>query len=235
MKAYTRTHVGRVREQNEDTVCVCPGAYGLYILADGMGGHLGGEVASALAAQTLTAVLQGSVPSAERLAQAFARVNTVIYEKQKGDPSLSGMGTTLTVLWEGETHVYIGHVGDSRAYLMMNGRLRRMTEDHSLVEEMVSAGMITEEQAKTHPYRSVITRAMGTDESVQPDVMEVHKSSGERWLLCSDGLSDMVEDEQIEAVLRQKDAQAAAGELVERALENGGRDNISVMVLEVEA
>ncbi len=235
MKAYTMTHVGRVREQNEDTVCVCPGAYGLYILADGMGGHVGGEVASALAAQTLAAVLRDSVPSAERLEQAFCRVNTAIYEKQQNDPALAGMGTTLTVLWEGKTHVYIGHVGDSRAYLLLGGRLRRMTEDHSLVEEMVRAGMITEEQAKTHPYRSVITRAMGTDESVQADVTEVLKAPGERWLLCSDGLSDMVEDAQIERLLAMNDPGAAAGALVETALENGGRDNISVMVLEVEA
>lgn len=233
MRAYTMTHVGLVREQNEDTIRVCAGEFSLYILADGMGGHQAGEVASKMAADVLEDDLRGEIPSRDKLTQAFYHANSAIYEKQLTDEKLSGMGTTLTVLWEGDTHVLVGHVGDSRAYLMVNGRLRSITEDHSVVAEMVRSGAITEEQARIHPYRSVITRAMGTEETVKVDMLEVLKTSGEKWLLCSDGLSDLVEDDKIEDILATFDSRTAVEMLVDSALKAGGRDNISVMVLEV--
>ena len=235
MKAYCKSHTGLVREQNEDTVLVNE-EHGIYILADGMGGHKAGEVASDLAARTLMDALNGQgQPSAERLKTAIRRANSAVYKRQLEDENLSGMGTTLTVLWEKGDHVLLGHVGDSRAYLYGGGRLRQISEDHSMVGEMLRAGAITEEQARTHPYRNVITRAVGTDESVRPDVMEILKSPGEEWLLCSDGLSDMVPDGEIVQVLETCRGEEAVEKLIDLALLHGGHDNVSVLLLEVDA
>ena len=237
MKVYYQTHTGLVREQNEDTV-LADGEEGIYILADGMGGHQAGEVASDLAARTLRDTLAGQQPTAYRLRRAFRVANAAVYEKQLSDPALSGMGTTMTALWdEGEEGEYLllGHVGDSRAYLFLDGKLRQISQDHSLVGDLVRAGAITEEQARVHPQRNVITRAVGTDFTVRADVEEFLKTPGERWLLCSDGLTDMVEDAEIEETLAALSGQAAADRLVELALLHGGRDNVSVLLLEVEA
>lgn len=236
MKAYSVTHTGLVREQNEDTIRVVDGVHGLYILADGMGGHLAGEVASSMTADALEQMLNNDCePSTERLREAIIQANATVYEKQLNDPEMKGMGTTLTVLWESDVFIYVGHVGDSRAYLYRDGMLRQMTEDHSLVGELVRAGAITEKKARTHPQRNVITQAVGTDEKVQPDVFRILKSKGDKWLLCSDGLTDMVEDQQILETIEQYDAAQAAQQLLQLALEGGGKDNVSVMLLEVEA
>lgn len=236
MKAYSVTHTGLVREQNEDTIRVVDGVHGLYILADGMGGHLAGEVASSMTADALEQMLNNDCePSTERLREAIIQANATVYEKQLNDPEMKGMGTTLTVLWESDVFIYVGHVGDSRAYLYRDGMLRQMTEDHSLVGELVRAGAITEKKARTHPQRNVITQAVGTDEKVQPDVFRILKSKGDKWLLCSDGLTDMVEDQQILETIEQYDAAQAAQQLLQLALESGGKDNVSVMLLEVEA
>ena len=234
MKAYALTHVGLVREQNEDTIRF-DAEKGLYILADGMGGHQAGEVASALAADTLLRELENAAPSYRALRAAISAANTAIYQQQQLHADQAGMGTTLTVLWEAREHVFLGHVGDSRAYLYLNGQLRQISEDHSMVGEMLRAGALTEEQARSHPYRNVITRAVGTEDSVRADVMKILKTPGEKWLLCSDGLSDMVEDQEIAAVLSQYPAQEAAQRLIDLALAHGGRDNVSVLLLEVEA
>lgn len=236
MKAYPVTHKGLVREENEDTIRVVNGAYGLYILADGMGGHLAGEVASGMTADTLAQTLTDCCePSTERLREAIVLANAAVYEKQLSAPEMKGMGTTLTALWEDDVFVYIGHVGDSRAYLYRDGMLRQMTEDHSLVGELVRAGAITAEKARTHPQRNVITQAVGTDEKLQPDVFRILKSKGDKWLLCSDGLTDMVEDQQILETIENYESAEAAQRLLQLALEGGGKDNISVMLLEVEA
>ena len=236
MRAYPVTHTGLVREQNEDTVRVAEGACGLYILADGMGGHLAGEVASSMTADELEKRLSVCrEPSTEILREAIAQTNAIVYEKQMSDPSMKGMGTTLTVLWEGEEHVHIGHVGDSRAYLMREGKMRQMTEDHSMVGELLRAGAITAEQARNHPRRNVITQAVGTDISVQPDVFQIIKTPGDIWLLCSDGLTDMVEDAFIAQTMAENAPAAATQLLLDEALKNGGKDNVSVMLLEVEA
>ncbi|MBQ7519056.1 MAG: serine/threonine-protein phosphatase, partial [Clostridia bacterium] len=162
MKAYFRSHVGLVREQNEDTV-LTDEQNGLYILADGMGGHQAGEVASALAADTLLERLKDAEPAQGTLHAAIAAANAAVYEQQLNNADQAGMGTTLTVLWDAGDHVLLGHVGDSRAYVYMQGRLRQVSKDHSMVGEMLRAGMLTEEQARSHPYRNVITRAVGTD------------------------------------------------------------------------
>ena len=236
MRAYPATHQGLVREQNEDTVRVVDGAHGLYILADGMGGHLAGEVASCMTADEIEKRLRGcDTPSTEILREAILQANAVVYEKQLGDPSLMGMGTTLTVLWEDGEYVYIGHVGDSRAYLLRDGSFRQMTEDHSFVADLVRAGAITPEAARTHPRRNVITQAVGTDIAVKPDVFRIIKTPGDKWLLCSDGLTDMAEDQQILSALDGGVNDETAQKLLQLALDGGGKDNVSVILLEVEA
>lgn len=232
MNVYMKTHRGLVREQNEDTICV---AAPLYILADGMGGHQAGEVASALAARTLREELNGIVPSAEAMVQGYMAANRAVYACQQQDASLSGMGTTMTALWEEDDHVLVGQVGDSRAYLYRDGRLHQMTEDQSMVGEMLRAGAITQEQARNHPYRNVITQAVGTEERLSPVVTRILKSPGDLWLLCSDGLTDMAQDEEIIRVLANYAPSEAAEELIHLALQHGGTDNVSVLLLEVSA
>ena len=234
MKAYYKSYVGLVREQNEDTVLVDEGR-GIYILADGMGGHQAGEVASRLAAETLRDALAEETPSAEALQAGFRKANSAVFDQQLDDPALHGMGTTMTALWDHGDHVLLGHVGDSRAYLFHQGRLRQISEDHSVVGEMVRAGMITEDEAFVHPYRNVITRAIGTNHAVHADTIDILKAEGQKWLLCSDGLTDLVRDPEIEETLRQLSGQAAVDRLVELALLNGGKDNVSVLLVEVGA
>jgi len=236
VRAYPVTHVGLVRPQNEDALRVVKGLCNLYILADGMGGHLAGEVASQMTCDVLEEELRDcAVPVASRLQHAIEQANAMVFKKQMTSPDLHGMGTTLTVLWEGDDHVLIGQVGDSRAYLIRDGKLRQMTEDHSMVNELLRSGAITEEQARVHPYRNVITRAVGTDEALQPDVLQFLKMRGDIWLLCSDGLTDMVTDEEIAATLRDYAPAQAAERLLSLALASGGKDNVSIMLLEVDA
>lgn len=235
MKAYALSDTGLVRELNEDTVQVCEGKHMLCILADGMGGHRAGEVASALAAKKVADMLSDKQPMPADMMQAVLSANAAVYAQQKDNPEQQGMGTTLTVLWEDEDSMVIGHVGDSRAYLYRAGRLHQMTEDHSMVGEMLREGLITQEEARSHPYRNVITQAVGTDETVKPDVLRAIKMPGDKWLLCSDGLSDMVEDSEIARVIGQYPAQEAAQVLLNMAIKNGGRDNVSVILLEVGA
>lgn len=234
MKAYYRTHVGLVREQNEDTVLIDE-SHGIYILADGMGGHQAGEVASYLAAVTLRDALAEGEPSVERLLRGFRQANAAVYERSQEDSQYAGMGTTMTTLWDSGDCMLLGHVGDSRAYLFENDALRQVSVDHSVVGEMVRSGAITQAQARTHPYRNVITRAVGTEDTVRTDVMEVLRDPGAKWLLCSDGLTDMVEDEDIARTLREFSGETAVEHLIDLALANGGRDNVSVLLLEVDA
>ena len=233
MRAYAATHAGLVREQNEDTISIDP-REGLYILADGMGGHQAGEVASAMAASMMRELLQGEKPSLRRLEQAYSRVNAAIFTRQQEEKELNGMGTTLTVIWEKEDHLLLGHVGDSRAYLFRQGVLKQVSEDHSVVGELLLSGAITAEEARMHPFRHVITRAIGTDPIVRVDTAELQCASGDQWLLCSDGLTDMATDEDIADVLRFCPAEDRAQALIDLALQGGGGDNVSVIVLEAE-
>ena len=230
MNWVTRTHVGLVRLLNEDTVFADGSLYGV---ADGMGGHNAGEVASRLAADRMMERLHGKEPSQELMKAALIDVNRAVFSEQVSHQEYSGMGTTLTVLWEGETNVYLGHIGDSRAYLLRDGSLSQVTRDHSLVQEMVSQGLITREEALVHPYRNVITRAVGTDPYVESDCLTLEKSKGDIWLLCSDGLSNFVSDEVIERTLKEQALDPAADTLLQTALQNGGRDNISLLIAEV--
>jgi protein phosphatase len=222
--------VGKVRDHNEDAYLV-DDQLGLVAVADGMGGHQAGEVASATALEALRA----AVTSGEGIRDAVTAANDAVYEKSTTDERLRGMGTTLTAatLATGGT-LLLGHVGDSRAYLLHDGELRRLTTDHSLVEELIQAGEITPEEAEADPRRSMITRALGIDPDVDVDLYPTQLVSGDRLLFCSDGLTGMVTEDQIRTILtEERDAGAAATRLIAAANAAGGIDNITVLIVDV--
>jgi PPM family protein phosphatase len=221
------TDIGQVREGNEDAyLVVAP----LYAVADGMGGHRGGEVASSLALETVQQLFERQEGT---LADQVAQANRAVYDRSRSDRSVSGMGTTLTAALIDGSEVHLVHVGDSRAYLLRDARLRQLTEDHTLVHRMVVEGEITPEEAETHPHRSILTRALGVDESVQVDEGDVQVETGDRLLLCTDGLTGMVPEEQIqEIMLDAADPQEVVDRLVKVANRAGGIDNITAVVLD---
>ena len=224
------TDVGRVRDGNEDAYLV-DDAMGLVAVADGMGGHRAGEVASATALEALRAAITSGRPLRESIEDA----NEAVFSKSLTDTDLRGMGTTLTAatLVTGGI-LLVGHVGDSRAYLLHDSELRQVTEDHSLVEELVREGRLTADEAAVHPQRSIITRALGVDASVEVDVYPIELAPGDRFLLCSDGLTGMVQPDDIAATLRREsDPARAASQLVDAANHAGGEDNITVVVVAV--
>ncbi len=227
MLIYTKTNKGLVRQSNQDSLLIAHNTYGV---ADGMGGHKGGETASRVAVQVVKEQLSGKQPDAALLSAAFSAANERVYEMQKKNADLSGMGTTMTLLWETDDKMLIAHVGDSRAYLLRDGELKQQTEDHSVVAELLRNKIITSEMALTHPYRSVITRALGTDPTVETDIYNVEKKLGDLWLVCSDGLYNMVSDEQISEVLTELPTEKAADKLLELAIDHGGHDNISFVL-----
>ena len=228
------TDVGRVRTNNEDSLLV---ESPLFAVADGVGGHAAGEVASAIAVATLKTVF-GAEPSRDGLADAVRRANEAIYDRAMEDPNLRGMGTTVTAVAlveeEGDDVLAVVNVGDSRAYRMRDGELEQITDDHSLVEEMVRAGRLSAEQAFTHPQRNIVTRALGLQADVEVDCFGITPFEGDRFVLASDGLTDEVPDPEIASILRRvADPDEAARELVELAKTNGGRDNVTVVIVDV--
>jgi serine/threonine protein phosphatase PrpC len=224
------TDQGQVRDNNEDGYVV-DRRLQLFAIADGMGGHRAGEVASATALEALRA----SVASGSGLGDAIAVANAAVYAKATDDESLEGMGTTLTAIVPDRDGVLLGHVGDSRAYLLRDGELRQISTDHSLVQEFVREGRLTQEQAAVHPQRSIVTRAIGVEPEVEIDVSPVHLQPGDRLLLCSDGLSDMLHSSDIAGLLRREsDPTRAANLLVDAANAAGGEDNITTIVVDVE-
>lgn len=225
-----RTDVGKVRANNQDAPIVSE-KLRLYGVADGMGGHKGGEVASTSARDDLLRELEGKTPSVAALSGAIEEVNRQIYHQQEHDDALTGMGTTLSALWMSDNFVYIGHVGDSRVYLLRDGEFKQMTLDHSLVEQLVREGVLTEEEAQNHPMRNIITRAIGTDESVEVDVVVEERRKGDLWLACSDGLHGLVDDRQMRDALRQYAPEKAADVLLKAALDAGGRDNVTLVIV----
>ena len=224
------TDTGLVRGNNEDSYLV-DGAHQLFAVADGMGGHRGGEVAS----RTAIEALRAAVASGRSVNEAITRANTAVLERASGDAELTGMGTTMTaVVVAGAQQLLIGHVGDSRAYMLHNGILRRITDDHSLVEELVREGRLTAEQAESHPRRNIVTRGLGVDTEVEVDLYTIEVEPGDRVVVCSDGLTTMVRDRDIERLLRNEpDPQRAAELLVDAANRAGGEDNTSVVVVDV--
>ena len=228
------TDTGRKRRRNEDAYVVAPP---LFAVADGMGGAQAGEVASKLAAAALSDTDAGGLLGTERVTSLFQEANRRVYERSATDPSVSGMGTTMTVaLVEGD-EVVIGHVGDSRAYLLRGGKLEQLTDDHSLVNELMKSGKLSPEEAETHPQRAVITRALGTDPDVDVDAFAVGAQVGDVFLICSDGLTTMVGDEGILELLERHhdDLPRAAKALVAAANRKGGEDNITVVAFEIAA
>lgn len=226
----SRTDIGYVRDYNEDSLIIIPP---LFAVADGMGGHEAGEIASEITVNTL-AELAPSHLDAEGLTAAVEAANYNVMKAPRQGIGRDGMGTTLTAaMLEGE-RLLIAQVGDSRAYLLHKGHLQQITRDHSLMADLIEAGQITPEEARVHPNRSVITRAIGSDIHMRPDIYELNVDAGDRILLCSDGLSSMISNNAIESIMRrQSDAQHCADELVTAALENGGADNVTVVVADV--
>jgi protein phosphatase len=222
------TDIGRVRDGNEDSYLVEPP---LYAVADGMGGHRGGEVASQLALETVEELfLAGEGTLADQVREA----NRAVFTRSASDRSVTGMGTTLTAARIDGEGAHLVHVGDSRAYLLRAGSLRRLTEDHTLVNRMVKAGEISAAEADVHPHRNVLLRALGTDPDVEVDEQDLGLLAGDRLLLCSDGLTSMVTEDQVQAILEaEPEPQAAADRLVRAANRAGGIDNITVVVLDV--
>ena len=230
---YTwRTDVGRIRKNNQDTVILGKVLFGV---ADGMGGHNGGEIASAGLRDGLLRETEGQEPSMELLEEAVKKVNYEIWEQQEKDASLTGMGTTLTILWATEKEMIIGQVGDSRAYLIRDGQLKQVTSDHSMVADMVRRGVLTEEQAACHPMRNYITRAVGTDDTLDVDMITIPRMNGDRWIICSDGLYGQISKQELEETAKIADLEDAADKLLELALEHGGRDNITLILMQDES
>lgn len=233
MRFALRTDVGCVRTLNEDA------AYAgdrLFVVCDGMGGHNAGEVASAMTVSMLTEALCADeiTPNIRSLRKAVEAANLGILRAASADESCRGMGTTLSALWADSEAMLLAQVGDSRIYLLRGGILRQCTHDHSMVAELVRQGRLTPEEARVHPQRNLITRAVGTERRVEVDFFEEPRRAGDRWLLCSDGLSGVVSDEEIAAALSAPDEKAAADELMRIALTRGAPDNVTLIVLDDE-
>jgi PPM family protein phosphatase len=229
------THVGRVRSTNDDNY-MARDDEGLWAVADGMGGHQGGDVASAIACEALGRSFADH--TVEGLIEAIEQANQAVYETAAGDPDLTGMGTTIVALAvvdeAGDEVLAVANVGDSRVYRYSVGDLDQLTDDHSLVADLVREGRLSPEEAAVHPQRNIVTRALGVNDRVPVDTLTVEPVAGDRYLLCSDGLFNEVPEPGIVAVLhRVDDPREAADELVRLAVEGGGRDNVTVVVVDV--
>lgn len=224
-----RTDVGRLRKNNQDAVILGNGLAGV---ADGMGGHKGGEIASAGLRDGLLRETKDRHPDCTVLQEAVKTVNYELWKQQENDPALSGMGTTLTVLWPTEKDMIVGQIGDSRAYLLRDGELTQVTDDHSMVADMVRKGVLTEEQAACHPMRNYITRAVGTEESIEIDLTTHDRKQGDRWLICSDGLYGMISRTLLLQTMLTEDLEKTADELLQAAMQGGGKDNITLILLQ---
>lgn len=240
------THVGQVRSANQDSFLMEP-TTGLYIVADGMGGHAGGEIASQLCVQEVARYVRENAetfsPNGGRvhpdpkisnvLAHAINHASTKIYERALEEPSLRGMGTTATVCKIVDGHAYIAHVGDSRCYLMRCGFIYQITNDHSLVSEQVRAGILTKEEAELHHLRNVITRSVGYQEEEDVDTTSFMLEDGDLILMCSDGLHGKIADKELSVITKELETKAVS-KLVSLANERGGDDNITVVILKVK-
>jgi len=240
----TATHPGMVRSHNEDSIAA-DAAAGLAVLADGMGGYNAGEVASGIAVAMISAELKKAlavrnegfdIAAAERLVGEHAvRANNAIFQASQNQAQYAGMGTTLVVMLLHDNSLVVGHIGDSRLYRFREGRLEQVTRDHSLLQEQIDSGLITKEQARHSQNKNLVTRAVGIDPEVEAEVHSYPAQPGDIYLLCSDGLNDMVTDEDMELTLGslQANLPLAAEQLVQQANDNGGRDNVSVILVRV--
>ena len=236
MKTFSKTDIGMVREVNQDYVFTTEAPIGnlpnLLVVADGMGGHRAGEYASRLAVEVLKQELATSTEDGPEamMRNAITRANERVLEAARQDAKLSGMGTTLVAATVIERTLYFANVGDSRLYLL-NDDIKQLSKDHSLVQEMVRLGGINQEEAKYHPDKNIITRAIGAKDEVEIDFFEYRLKKGDTILICTDGLSNMVEDEEILHIVKcSRDVVEAVEQLIERAKDTGGNDNIGVIV-----
>jgi protein phosphatase len=242
-----RTDVGMKREHNEDSFLVNEDL-GLYVVCDGMGGHAGGETASRLAVQTIERELLSArlreddpfasdapledTPLAGALREAVEGACAAVFRTSRANPELAGMGTTCISLLVKGPHALVGHVGDSRAYLVRDGDVHQLSEDHSLVNEQVRAGLLSEDEARHSRLKNIITRSVGFEEDVLVDVLGLETKAGDRFLLCSDGLSNLMLNEEIRDALLENDLDAVPEKLIRLANERGGDDNITVIAIQ---
>jgi protein phosphatase len=235
LRAAALTDVGLRRRVNEDRYALAPDL-GLYLVADGMGGHTAGQLASELAAEAavnaLRTLIDASASLTDKLRYSVSAANREILSTAQAKPDLAGMGTTLVALLAGPDRIALAHVGDSRAYLIRGGRIRQLTDDHSLVAELVRRQEISEHAARGHPHRHVLTRALGVRRSVEADLAELTPAVNDTFVLCSDGLTSLVRDDEIAAtVLGAADLEDACDRLVDMANARGGEDNITVVLV----
>jgi len=250
IEMVSATHTGMVRAHNEDSIGT-EAAIGLAVLADGMGGYNAGEVASGIAVALITKETRETVmrippyeidaetgePTATKiLRNVVGKANGAIYQAANSQPQYAGMGTTLVVALLCDNHITVAHIGDSRLYRLRDGELRQLTRDHSLLQEQIDSGMISKEMARRSQNKNLVTRAVGIEAEVEPDINTFEVQQGDTFLLCSDGLNDMVEDDDIHLTLGSLSANLAlaANQLVQMANDNGGRDNISVILIRVK-
>lgn len=228
------TDVGRVRETNQDSFFL--GRDGNWcMIADGMGGHNGGETASRMAVKAIRKVMDNARGDlSDRLCEAIQAANEAVYQKARSTPLLSGMGTTVVLASFDDDQAIIAHVGDSRAYHISPDHIRQLTTDHSIVQQLMERGSITAEEAKHHPQKNFITRAVGTDAQVDVDVNHITWDAGEYLLLCSDGLTTMIGNEAVHRVVLERGVEQAPAELIRLANESGGMDNITVVLAQKE-
>ena len=238
MKTFSKTDVGRTRAVNQDYVLVCDQPIGnlpnLLIVADGMGGHNAGDFASRFVAEAVREEISKSTEDGPKamMKKAIESANTNLIQISKQDARLKGMGTTLVVATVIEHTLYFANIGDSRLYLL-NGEIKQLSRDHSFVQEMVRLGGINAEEAKRHPDKNIITRAIGAKEKVEIDFFEYRLKKGDRILMCTDGLSNMIEDDEIYRIVKSsRDVVEATERLIDRANDNGGKDNIGVVLAE---
>lgn len=238
MESYCLTDVGLKRNNNQDFVYASDHMVGrlngLWIVADGMGGHAAGDLASRLCVETMIDTIERSQKEQEIgiLSEAITAANRAVSAKAHTDPELEGMGTTLVAATITGNCLYVANIGDSRLYIADDDRIEQITYDHSLVEEMVRAGKLRRDQAANHPKKNIITRAVGEDTDVQPDFFDVALNTGDIILLCSDGLSNMVSDEQMFRIIKNGGSlEETARKLIDQANRSGGRDNISVVLI----
>ncbi|HEX3030581.1 MAG TPA: Stp1/IreP family PP2C-type Ser/Thr phosphatase [Clostridia bacterium] len=244
MKFAVKSDAGSVRENNEDSYNIIAGYSGIpiaFIIADGMGGHNSGEVASKMAVEYISNYIlrypdtfsdDADMPSV--ISDIIKKANSSVFELSKEQEANYGMGTTLILAVEGNKKLFIGHVGDSRAYVIRNNEIARITVDHSYVEELVKLGSLTREEAENHPQKNIITRALGCSEDIEVDIYDYDMCENDIFVLCTDGLTNMLEEEEIKEIVLQNDnPEAACDILVRKANENGGEDNITVIVFKV--
>lgn len=244
IEVATATHVGMVRSHNEDSIGA-DASIGLAVLADGMGGYNAGEVASGIAVAMISAEMKKALAglngeldlaTAEQLVGENAvRANSAIFQASQNQAQYAGMGTTLVVALWYDNRLVVGHIGDSRLYCFREGTLQQVTRDHSLLQEQIDSGLITKEQARHSQNKNLVTRAVGIDPEVEPEVHSYPVQAGDIYLMCSDGLNDMVTDDDMQLTLSslQANLPLAAEQLVQQANDNGGRDNVSVILVRV--